>query len=158
MTDLMDNESLLADLSTSYKAFFDAQRRFFAPHTDRVTIIRSGLLQDHNDVSMYLIQFMSGDELGQLFDQILPYAVRMHRFTAVARKAILAMPKDVILGQIEQAVEPFLANGTYDEYRRTLELYQCLDLELLLRLANRAAGHSDPDIREAGEDFLNRQT
>ncbi len=46
-----------------------------------------------------------------------------------------------------------LRKGTDDEYRRFLELYELLDKNLLSDLANRAAASSDPDTREAGEDF-----
>ena len=52
------------------------------------------------------------------------------------------------------AVEPYLCTGSYDEYRRFLELYRALDRELAWKLARRAAAHGDEDIREAGEDFL----
>ncbi len=41
-----------------------------------------------------------------------------------------------------------------DTYRRLLELYSQIDQNLTLRLARRAAAHSDPDTREAGEEFL----
>jgi hypothetical protein len=45
-------------------------------------------------------------------------------------------------------------NGTYDEYRRFLELYIEIDTELTKKLAMRAIQSPDFDIREAGEDFL----
>ncbi len=156
MKNLTSDESLLSDLSASYLAFLDAQRRFFALQTDRVAIIKMALLQGKTDVAMYLIQYMSGNELFALFERLLPYAVRMHRYTHATREAILKMPKDAVLAQIEAAIEPYLANGTYDEYRRVLELCEHLDAEMTQRLARRAAAHSDPDIREAGEDYLNK--
>ncbi len=72
------------------------------------------------------------------------------------RDAILSLPSDWVLARIEQVSEPYLLTGTHEEYRRFLELYQELDHPLTLALAQRAASHPDPDIREAGEDFLER--
>jgi hypothetical protein len=46
-----------------------------------------------------------------------------------------------------------LENGTYEEYRRLLELYIDIDLSVGQRLVKRALEHEDPDIREAGEDM-----
>jgi hypothetical protein len=49
-----------------------------------------------------------------------------------------------------------LRAGAHEEYRRLLELYFLLDRDLTQALATRASHHSDPDTREAGEDFLKR--
>ena len=52
------------------------------------------------------------------------------------------------------AYRPYLINGDMEEYRRYLELYLLLDEELTRKLAHRALAHSDPDVIEAGQDFI----
>lgn len=66
------------------------------------------------------------------------------------------MSREWVLFNIEQTAEPLLAEGTYDEYRRLLELYLELDPKLTLKLAQRAKKHGDNDVREAGIDFINK--
>jgi hypothetical protein len=41
-----------------------------------------------------------------------------------------------------------------EEYRRLLELYLLLDEELTRKLAQRALANSDPEVIEAGQDFI----
>lgn len=72
----------------------------------------------------------------------------------IGRKGILAIPKEWVLHHIEQLAEPLLQLEDDWEYRRLLEVYELLDDSLKRRLAVRAKNHSNPDIREAGEDFL----
>ncbi len=79
-----------------------------------------------------------------------------HGSIRTVRELILSLPRDLVLGRIEQETEPLLREGTYDEYRRFLELYEHLDERLTANLARRAASHPDADIREAGEDYLLR--
>jgi len=61
-----------------------------------------------------------------------------------------------LIGVIPSIAEPILSSGTDDEYRRILELYEKIDGALTEQLARRAAANADPDIQEAGIDFLNR--
>jgi hypothetical protein len=68
----------------------------------------------------------------------------------------LSLPREWVITNIEQFVEPLLEQGTYDEYRNVLALYWELDHKMMIGLAQRAMMNSDPDIREAGEDFLSK--
>jgi hypothetical protein len=79
-----------------------------------------------------------------------------HGSIQAVRKLILSLPRDWVLSRIEEVAEPILRSGDYDEYRRLLELYFELDRELASRLAARARAQEDEDVREAGEDFLDR--
>jgi hypothetical protein len=67
---------------------------------------------------------------------------------------ILRLPREWLLDRIESVAEPLLQNGSYDDYRRFLELYIKIDPLLTERLAMKAAASSDSDIREADEDFM----
>jgi hypothetical protein len=94
----------------------------------------------------------------QVLSELLPELVRLaswgHGAVGAVREMILSLPRGAVRDQIEGLAEPLLETGTYDEYRRFLELYRLLDRRLMLKLARRAAAHTDPDIREAGEEFL----
>jgi hypothetical protein len=59
-----------------------------------------------------------------------------------------------VLERVEAVAEPHLINGDLEEYARYLELYLLLDEELTRKLAQRALAHSDPDVVEAGQDFI----
>ena len=77
-----------------------------------------------------------------------------HKYVHIYRKFILALPRDWVLERVEAIAEPYLINGDMEEYRRYLELYLLLDEELTRKLAQRALAHSDPDVIEAGQDFI----
>lgn len=96
------------------------------------------------------------EELEQLFAELLFLASFVHGQLQQVRSTILRIPKEWILEHIEQESEPLLKNGTYEEYRRLLELYLSLNAELTRKLAERAAANSDPDIKEVGDDFLEK--
>lgn len=79
-----------------------------------------------------------------------------HGAVGYIREIIHTLSKEWVISRIEQAADPLLENGTYDEYRRFLELYFELDEELTRKLAQRAIQSTDYDIHEAGEDFLSK--
>ena len=71
-----------------------------------------------------------------------------------ARRAILALPRGWVLQQMNTVMERILKSDDDWAYRRLLELCSLLDRDLTLRIAAMAAAHQDPEIREAGTDFL----
>jgi hypothetical protein len=140
-----------AELDAS-KAF----RAFFSEGVDRVPWVRHGLRSGGMDRSAALrfFSYLTGAEQQQLFPDLVFLASSAHGSIDFVRDLILSLPRDWVLNNIEREAEPHLREGTYDEYRRFLELYELLDVGMTQRLARRAAVHSDPDIREAGEDYL----
>jgi hypothetical protein len=75
-----------------------------------------------------------------------------------ARDIILTLPRKWTVDHIEAVAEPLLQSSDDWIYRRLLELFALLDQELTLRLARRAAEHTDPEIRSAGNAFLRNPT
>ena len=118
---------------------------------DNVPVVPGG-----NDrvTALYIARWLSADELMQVFGELVRLASFAHGSVQTVRDLLLSLPREWVLTHIEEAAEPQLHDGTYDEYRRLLELYIQLDHDLTLKLARRALMHSDPGIREAGEDFL----
>jgi hypothetical protein len=69
------------------------------------------------------------------------------------RESVLAMPRPWVLQHIASVADAALDLADYWEYRRFLELAALLDLDLVQCFAARGLVSSDPDVREAAEDF-----
>lgn len=156
------NESSLNDkdgvlwrhLVESHRAFAMASQEFLAQGVNRVKLIRSALRSKDRITAIYMLNCLPVPEIEQIFDELIFQASFSHGAIDTIRKAILSLPRAWVVANIRAVAEPLLQSGTGDEYRRLLELYIELDHELACELATRAANQSDPDIQEAGEDFL----
>jgi hypothetical protein len=150
------NATLWHRLVDSYGQFAAAQGDFFANEVDRIGLVRSGLQATEmrqTAAALYLLRSMADSERIQLLDDL----VRLSLHPGLAKRAreiIASMPRDQVLANVEHAAEPHLREGGGDEFRRILELFRELNPGLALKLARRAATHPDPDVKEAGEDFL----
>jgi hypothetical protein len=72
-----------------------------------------------------------------------------------ARDAILSFPHDWLLANMESEAGGLLDWDDAWEYRRFLELCSLIDSAMTVRIAQKATTHQNPEIRDAGEDFLN---
>jgi hypothetical protein len=139
------------------RAFDAALAEFMADGVNRAGLIKDELSgKKGRNIAIAMLQYLKPDELIQLFPELLLHGSSAQGPVGAIRQAILSLPRDWVLANIEQVAEPILNTGTYDEYRRMLELYILLDRDMTFRLAQRAAQHPDPDIKEAGEDFLDK--
>jgi hypothetical protein len=141
-------------LIESEKEFYAASQAFLKGNVDRVSLMREKLASRDKNIAYYFLPYLKQEELLQLFDILIPLASTGHSNIGRVREAILSLPHEWVIKNIEQLTEPLLIEGTEDEYRRFLELYLKLSKDLTLKLAQRAAQHNDGGIREAGEDFL----
>ena len=150
-----NQEDLLENLSASYLAYIQALHDFLALDVEtRISLIKQALKGKDKIIGIHLLLYLSSAEHMQLFDELVFLASYSHGSIERIRKTILSLPREWVVANIEQTAEPLIYNGTYDEYRRFLELYVLLDYDLAFRLARRALSHSAPDIREVGEDFF----
>jgi hypothetical protein len=133
-----------------------AFRAFFSEGVERVPWVRHGLRSGGmgRSAALRFFSYLTVSEQEQLFPDLVFLASSAHRSIDFVRELILLLPRDWVLINIEREAEPHLGEGTYDEYRRFLELYELLDADMTQRLARRAVAHADPDIREAGEEYL----
>lgn len=138
----------------SYKAYLEATSHFLTADIDRVSLLKKALQGPDRKTAFHLLKFVELEELQQLFEKLVFWASTSHSAIGVVREAIKSLPREWVIEHIEQVAEPLLMKGTYDEYRRLLELYVEIDPELTRRLAKRAIQSSDLDIREAGQDFI----
>ena len=137
--------------------FTAARAAFMTEASDRVAVVRAALgTASQRGTALRVLRLFTVAERQDLFDELVRLASVGHADVALSREAILALPRDWVLANLDAHAEPVLRVGTYEEYRRLLELYVRLDPDLTRRLATRAAAHHDDDIREAGEDFLER--
>jgi hypothetical protein len=97
---------------------------------------------------------LTTDELKELFSEWVHLARCAHSPFKPAWDVILSLPRDWVLQHIEPEVDAILRAEEEDDYWMFLQLYERLDRDLTLKLARRAAGHTDPHIRELGEDYL----
>ena len=72
------------------------------------------------------------------------------------RAAILALPRQEVLGVIYSVAAESLPLFEEWEFRRLLEVYEELDKALLQRLVTEGLASTNTDIREASNDFLAR--
>ena len=102
-----------------------------------------------------LLWYIPQQEKQELLPELLLLASFQSGCIQLVRAHISAMSRAWLLTQIEASSEEILATAVDDEpYRRLLELYQEIDVELMHRLARRAQVHSDEHVREVGNDFL----
>lgn len=71
----------------------------------------------------------------------------------LGRAAVLALPRDWVVQNIEAFAESLLALGDEWEYRRLCELYYLLDRRLLQRLVDRGRASDNEAIVEAASDM-----
>jgi hypothetical protein len=108
--------------------------------------------------AIHAAERMKPEQRQQLFNDLLYLSSFEHGQIQYIRDLIRSLPRDWVLARIETEAEPLLAKDPANAYPRLLELYEQLDSALMLRLAQRAAAQADPDIRESGEDFLEKRT
>lgn len=141
-------------LVESHKSFTLALRDFFEQDIDRVGILRSALQGNDKFTAISVAGYLSKNDLLQLFPELLHLASFSHGAIESVRTLIRSLPLKWVLANVEEAAEPLLTEGSYDEYRRLLELYVEIDRDLALKLARRALQNSDHDIKEVGRDFM----
>src|SRR5215207_678150 len=132
------------------RAFVAARMELFARCPSLVAAVRSGL-DDPTEraTALGLAALLKTEERQQLFGDLLELAASSHAHMGTARALILSLPRAWVLARVEDAAEPLLRDGTYDEYRGLFALYLELDRGLAGRLARRAAADADEDIKEA---------
>jgi hypothetical protein len=78
------------------------------------------------------------------------------RNITLGRTALWALPNQWLLEKIEPIAEPLLQLNDEWEYRRLLEIYWRLDKSLVKKLALRSLDNPNPEIREAGQECLDK--
>ena len=78
------------------------------------------------------------------------------RNITLGRMALWALPGQWLLERIELVAEPLIRLNDDWEYRRLLEVYWRLDKSLVKKLALQGLDNPNPEIREAGQECLDK--
>jgi hypothetical protein len=151
---LTEATSTWQQLVQAESAYFKARHGFLQDVTDRVPIFRKALRGSDRDTALRLLDQLSEEERKELFPEWIHLARAAHSPFQHAWKVLLELPRAWVLARIEPAVDAILVNEEEDDYWMFLQLFCKLDRELAARLAQRAAAHAAPEIRELGEDYL----
>lgn len=153
---MKNDQQIWTSLVEAFESYLKAEKEFFSSDVNRVQILKSALRGRDRLTALHLLRYINSQELLQLFDELVFLASFAHGGVKIVREIIESLPRSWVLENIETAAEPYLQNGSDDQYRRFLELYIGLDKEFARKLALRAKQSSDFDIREAGDDFLQK--
>lgn len=95
------------------------------------------------------------EDLEKSLENALQKACLAQNVTVITsgRSEILNMPRDAAVNSIERVASRCLSLEDAWQFRRLLELYAQLDLELLQRLVREGKMSSNSEIREAAQDF-----
>ena len=107
-----------------------------------------------NDLS--LIPGLEKPAQESVLDYLLELACRAQRIDNInlGRQAIWSIPRTWLLAHIEEAAEPLIQLNDEWEYRRLIELFWYMDIQLVKRLAQRGQNHQNPGISEAAQECL----
>jgi hypothetical protein len=148
---------LWRQVADAHRAWGQAQLDFFAPDVDRVAALQAAIRRPADRAAaLALVPRLSVAEKMDLLPAWVDLARCAHSYFHTAWEVIASLPRDWALARIEPLVAAILANEAADDYWMFLQLYEQLDHDLAVRLANRALGHGDPDIQELGRDALER--
>ena len=155
MNNQLNNEVAWNELKDAYANFVKARMKFFQKSPEIVATLRRALDNPGERIlALETAALLPIDQRQSLFFDLLTCASYCHGATALSRDLILSLPREWVLQHIEDAAEPILQTGGYEEYQALLDLYFLLDQDLTRRLATRALNQSDPELNEIASDFL----
>ena len=135
--------------------YFARAALFSSCRNQLVELIRLALdVPSERVTALGIVKLLSIEERQSLLPDLLSMACFFHGLTGDARELVLELPREWLIRNIEEAAERLLEFNDHEEYRGLFQIYLELDSGLAKKLAERAAGHTDGDIREAGVDFF----
>lgn len=144
------------ELVTKEMIYIQERQNFLNTCENKVEIIRHALHKPtERGTALKLLEYCDLEDIKMLFNDLLELVSVAHSDIELCRKIIFLLPQNWLLENIEKSAERLLNEGTDEEYRRLLELYLEIDLNLTKRLAQKALENEDEDIIEVGEDFRN---
>ena len=129
------DDDLWRDLVEKEMAYLIAHRAFLVGAKNRTAVVRNALRGRDRHTALGVVRFLTEDERKELFETLVFLASSAHGSIGAVRDLVLSLPREWVLSNIEREAEPYLRDGTYDEYRRFLELYEELDPDMTQRLA-----------------------
>jgi hypothetical protein len=100
------------------------------------------------------IERLKAEELKALFDRLLSAACQTSNLIAFAIPILLRLPKQWLLEHLDNRIEPLMTKYQSDAYIAIIEIYKRLDLGKALEWTKKAHSHTDPHIKQVGDDFM----
>jgi hypothetical protein len=123
--------------------------------TELLALVSRALYSPDAAVAFDIASTLTPEEKRTLLPKLLNLCSSGH--AGNAKEMILEMPHDWLVENIEAASEPTLALNDFLDWVNILEVYDRIDQRLGRRLAERMIAHSDPDLKEWGAEFLEKE-
>jgi len=150
-----DDLDLWQQVVSAEDASMGARTRLFSHPSSIVPLVKRGLHQPaERTTALRIAAMLSAQQKRELLPDLVALASFVHGSTKQAQDIIMSLRRDWLRDNIERYAESILKRDDYEEYASLLELYTRIDRDLVLRLAQHAAQHDDPDIRDVGKGFL----
>ena len=147
MTDHEDFDSAIVLML----ALLDVRPRLSSPRA--VQELREHLRTPNRQAALFVLLIVDVTVVCQLIPELFTALLRP-RDTELVRGILGRLPREVRQPLIHSEVAHRLATADDDEFRRIAELlYHLGQNDDLRNLVVQALAHSDPNIREVGEDF-----
>lgn len=145
------------DLLEAERAFYRARQVFMRRCRQKGATLREAISKpSQRGTALRVALILEPEDLKPLFEVLIEQAGCGHADIGLVRSVILKIPHEWLLNRIEAVVDARLDETSEEDFRRYLELYLSIDRDLTVRLAERARGSADPEISEAGSEFLEK--
>jgi hypothetical protein len=126
--------------------------------SELAALVKRGLHSAHDaPIAFKVAETLTAEEKRTLLPDLLGWCSSA-KYGSTPRDLILDMPHDWLIETIEMAAEPALSQNDFLDWVNILSLFADIDLNLAHRLAQRMLVHSDSELREWGEEFLNKHS
>jgi len=149
----MPNPSPWQRVVDTWHQYEHALSDFLTSPTNKVDVLRTSLRSKERNIALAIVPSLNVEEKKSLFAEWVNLARAHCSPFNIAWNIIESLPRDWVLERIEKEADTILAEEEETDYWMFLQLYARLDKTLTKRLAERAAHHADPDIRELGEEY-----
>jgi hypothetical protein len=151
-----DSSSSWLALERAHAGFLEQLRLFLSGDKEEKTKLLQERYQTNPRLVIDVLEQLNPEDLKALLPFLIEHTRSVHGHLQTLRRLFLLLPNRWLVENVEPAVEPWLQTGDDEYYRRFLELYYLIDRKLTHRLAERAVASNNPDVRDAGTDFLKR--
>lgn len=138
----------------SHRLFARVFSEFLMNAPNKIEVLRQALHGTDRIVALRAVPSLTVDEKKTLLPEWVHLARAVHSPFQLAWAVLESLPREWVLQNIEKEVDAILKNEEEDDYWMFLQLYARLDHRLMQKLAERAAIHSEPAIKELGEEWL----
>jgi hypothetical protein len=144
-------------LKLAFDTYISERMRLHATFRAEIPALVDEALEDPHDATLAfeLLPGLTVEERQGLLRHFVELC-SSDRHARRAKAAILNLPNDWLRDNVEGAAERLLAGSDYQDWVNLLAVVSRIDPGVEKRIAERAAGHSDSEIRELGEEHLRR--